>query len=397
MKDIRKYPERLSNWMKVNGYSEETRRRYTAMALALVNEVRQDPSLSFSLAAEKCLARYVQPSGRLVHQYNRIAKRLLEIQNAGKPSYSIPTGLRSEYFRTILFSMRSWDGWTSRGAGMNGYWRGSDFFKWLESRGYSNLADLNLHTVREYAAAKAESFICQRAFRHGMRLLFRYLNATGICRFDIKPFLSFGSSSRTPLLPAFDINDASRLLASFDTSTTVGKRDFAFVMLAMTTGLRSGDLCRIVLTDFDWQSGTLNLVQQKTGKPISVPLTPGASEAVRDYILNGRDNVQSTGLFLTATRPQVPVARHTMSSRFMDLCLAAGIDRKPGDGKSLHSLRRLLGVALSKNDVPVTMVAQVLGHSSVHSSERYLAIDGQTLSDCPLGFDGIKPEGLSWN
>ncbi len=397
MKDIRQCTEILTKWMKANGYTRDTKLRYTAAAHNIAAEICHDPNLSISLAAEKCLERSTKPSGRRISLYIRIADRLNEIMTAGEPSYRPVRCLHSAFFKAILSDMKSWDGWTSPGVGRNGYWRGYNFFQWLESRGHSDFSRLDLSTVREYAAAKMASGYCWRAFRDGMRLLFRYLNATDACRFDITPFLSFGAASRHPLLPAFGLHDASRLLASFDRSTAAGKRDYAFMLLAMTTGVRCGDLCRIVLTDFDWREGTLNLVQRKTGKPISIPLMPGASEAIRDYILNGRSNSRSKEVFLTVFPPYAPVTQHTMSTRFMQLCLAAGIARKPRDGKGLHSLRRLLGVALAKNDVTVPMIAQILGHSSVQSSERYLAIDGQSLCDCPLSFEGIKPEGLSWN
>lgn len=383
--------------MKANGYARATQMRYAATARNIEAEICHNPNLSISLAAEKCFTRSTKPSGRRISLYIRIANRLNEIMTAGEPSYRPVRSHHSAFFKSILSGMKSWDGWTSPGVGMNGYWRGNDFFRWLESRGHSDFSRIDLSTVREYTAVKMASEHCWRSFRDGMRLLFRYLNATDACRFDITPFLSFGAASRHPLLPAFGLDDASRLLASFDRSTVAGKRDYAFVLLAMTTGVRCGDLCRIALTDLDWREGTLNLVQHKTGKPISIPLTPGASEAVRDYILNGRGDSQSKEVFLSVSPPCAPVTQHAMSARFMQLCLAAGIARKPGDGKGIHSLRRLLGVALAKNGVAVPMVAQILGHSSVQSAERYLAIDGQTLCECALSFDGIKPEGLSWN
>ena len=40
--------------------------------------------------------------------------------------------------------------------------------------------------------------------------------------------------------------------------------------------------------------------------------------------------------------------------------------------------------------VPVTTVAQVLGHSNITSTKKYIALDSVHLKECALDFTGIE-------
>lgn len=42
--------------------------------------------------------------------------------------------------------------------------------------------------------------------------------------------------------------------------------------------------------------------------------------------------------------------------------------------------------------IPVTTIAQVLGHAGLESTDRYLSIDLKGLQDCALDFSGISVE-----
>ena len=67
----------------------------------------------------------------------------------------------------------------------------------------------------------------------------------------------------------------------------------------------------------------------------------------------------------------------------------AGIERKPYDGKTFHGLRRHLAKNLIVSGVPVTTIAQILGHQSMESVKQYLSLDGQNLKECALDFSAI--------
>jgi integrase/recombinase XerD len=63
----------------------------------------------------------------------------------------------------------------------------------------------------------------------------------------------------------------TRLLASCDRRTRVGRRDHAILLLLARLGLRSGEVARLALADFDWRAGNV-LVHGKGGRDEWLPL-----------------------------------------------------------------------------------------------------------------------------
>lgn len=73
-----------------------------------------------------------------------------------------------------------------------------------------------------------------------------------------------------------------------DRSTAMGKRDYAMIMTAAVTGIRSVDIINLTFDAIDWINGEIRIIQHKTGKTLALPLTTDVGEAIQDYILNGR-------------------------------------------------------------------------------------------------------------
>ncbi|MBR3539495.1 MAG: tyrosine-type recombinase/integrase, partial [Eubacterium sp.] len=57
-----------------------------------------------------------------------------------------------------------------------------------------------------------------------------------------------------------------------------------------------------------------------------------------------------------------------------------------------HDLRRALGTSLVTTGIPVTTVAQVLGHRNLESTKQYISLDVEHLRDVGLNLDGFMPE-----
>ena len=65
-------------------------------------------------------------------------------------------------------------------------------------------------------------------------------------------------------------------------------------------------------------------------------------------------------------------------------------------GIAFHALRRTAGTRLVESGAELALTAQVLGHASVESSRRYIALADESLRDCCLPLDGLTctREGL---
>lgn len=72
-------------------------------------------------------------------------------------------------------------------------------------------------------------------------------------------------------------------------------------------------------------------------------------------------------------------------------------DMKRLAGARSNALRRTAGIRMVTSGVSVSTVAQILGHTDVESSKRYISLDTESLRGCclNLGTMHTRKEGLS--
>lgn len=185
-------------------------------------------------------------------------------------------------------------------------------------------------------------------------------------------------------------NEVDKILAAIDTNTCAGKRNYAILILAKTTGLRGCDIINLKLTDIDWRLGVISIIQSKTAVRLQLPLLYETGEAIKDYILNGRPSSDCTNVFLRCQAPYTALK----STSSLDAVIErnkkkANISKFPWDGKAFHGVRRGLGRELILADIPITSVMQVLGHSNIDSTKPYVMLHTNELKKCALNFKGI--------
>jgi integrase len=154
--------------------------------------------------------------------------------------------------------------------------------------------------------------------------------------------------------------------------------------------MRASDIAKIKLSDIDWRNNEIHIVQGKTQAPVILPLQKGVGTALADYILNGRPVSNSPEIFLRNLAPfrgfKDGVSVACVLRRRMK---AAGVSHMPGDGKTMHGIRRMLGTQMTIGGVPVTTIAQVLGHQTTRATKPYISLDIEGLRECALGFDSL--------
>jgi integrase/recombinase XerD len=105
---------------------------------------------------------------------------------------------------------------------------------------------------------------CMGNVIYATRLLCEYLQSKGYHNVpsELLPFAL--PPSRKKVLPSFRIAELKAILEQPDRTTSSGKRDYAILMLASVTGLRSVDIANLTLTDIHWAEQTIEIVQHKT-------------------------------------------------------------------------------------------------------------------------------------
>src|SRR5229473_5409214 len=229
-----------------------------------------------------------------------------------------------------------------------------------------------------------------------LKRFFAFLNAAGLSDVRVDGLLAHAAPRRVRALPCFTREETGRLLEGIETGTPCGKRDYAMVVLAVSTGLRCCDIVALRLDEIDWHRDEIRLVQAKTSKPVVLPLPPLAGNAVAEWILHGRPGCDAPEVFVRLKAPLVKLGNSTGSTLMRRRLARAGVDHAARDGKSFHALRRTTGTRLIESGAGLPLAAQILGHARINSSRRYFALASEQLRQCCLPLEDFTctTEGL---
>lgn len=229
-----------------------------------------------------------------------------------------------------------------------------------------------------------------------LKRFFRFLNQQGLAELRVEAMLARVGPRRTRALPCFTREETGQIVAAIETESARGKRDYAMVRLALSTGLRCGDIASLRLDEIDWRRDEIRLVQHKTTAPLTLPLSAEAGNAIADWLLQGRPVCDSPEVFVRLYAPFVKLTGPTGAIIMRRWLAKAGVSHQAHDGKTFHALRRTTGTRLVESGAELALTAQVLGHAGVDSSRRYIALADESLRDCCLPLDGLAPanEGL---
>lgn len=162
-----------------------------------------------------------------------------------------------------------------------------------------------------------------------------------------------------------------------DTTTALGKRDYAMILFASRMGLRSGDIVKLNLKDVNCNQCEINIIQEKTGNLLHLLILQEVRLAVNDY-LSVRPNVKCDRLFLNLKAPYLAVTTSTLRNALRKYISMAGIipkHRKCGP----HALRSSMASSMVNAKISYEVVRKVLGHSSKNTIKHYARIDIENL------------------
>ena len=191
------------------------------------------------------------------------------------------------------------------------------------------------------------------------------------------------------------VDEIRRVLAVIDRRSACGKRDYAMILTTARIGLRISDLRQLELGDLDWRSKTITIVQEKTGRPLSLPLLDDVGWAIIDYVRDGRPETACRKVFVKHRHPfDAFGCASSIACRLSRHAARAEIVFGPGEVCGMHSLRGALAVAMIGNATPIPVVSAVLGHASSDTTQSYyLRFDIDRLRCCALDVEDVIEQG----
>lgn len=153
-------------------------------------------------------------------------------------------------------------------------------------------------------------------------------------------------------------------------------RNRAIVLLLVLSGLRNSELRALTPSDLTFgDDGQITVVNGKGGKRRHVAFPRIAQDAVREYLASG---FRPSGLPDTALLFGVGSTNETWHEidRFsLSTLVKRYVANATGHaGERSHALRHAYASTLLTNDMPIQIIQQQLGHSSIRTTERYASM-----------------------
>lgn len=190
----------------------------------------------------------------------------------------------------------------------------------------------------------------------------------------------------TPSLPrTWNPSELRTVLDTIDRGNPTGKRDYAMLLLITRLGLRASDIKSLRLDSIYWDNNTIEITQHKTKVPVTYPLLNDIGWALIDYLKNGRPLTESPYVFVRHNAPYEAFAPNAAMNRILvKYVREAGVKVGRDVPLGLHSLRHTLASTLLSQGVPLHTISDILGHTSLKSTDIYLHIDIKRLTECAI-------------
>jgi site-specific recombinase XerD len=253
------------------------------------------------------------------------------------------------------------------------------FLKWLAER-HRSFAASRLRDVDDFLIFKGKKGWSRKSacgYASSLRTFFHCAEQRGWC----KPGIAEGiisprlyANEGLPEGPQW--KQVQQLLKGVKGNSAVALRARAVLLLLTVYGLRSGEVSRLLLSDFDWRSETFTVSHSKRGGLQKYPLHREVGDAILEYIRKVRPRTSCRNLFLTLNPPYRGIG-HSSLWRITSLRLdAAGIQcRRRGP----HCLRHACATHLLEQGASLKEIGDLLGHRDANSTRIYAKVHLQQL------------------
>jgi site-specific recombinase XerD len=177
------------------------------------------------------------------------------------------------------------------------------------------------------------------------------------------------------------------LLRSIDTTSAIGLRDYAMLLLIATYGLRASEVVAITLDDIRWRQGTLRIHQRKTSSPLELPLTNEVAAAIVKHLKRTPPPEPYRRIFLRMHAPTGVLNARAIGDVFYSRVRRSGLSI-PLQGA--HCLRHSVARHLLNSETSLKTIGDILGHRTPQSTLTYLRLATEDLRDVALEVPGTR-------
>ena len=263
--------------------------------------------------------------------------------------------------------------------------------KKLESFALSELdnmspQNISYENLQEYIYQLSKNKISERSQARGIssiKAFFKFLLEDEY-RTDNPATLLEGPKLGLYLPDTLSEDDINRIIDCIDTSTDIGNRNRCILEVLYGCGLRVSELVDLKISNINFKENYI-LVEGKGEKTRLVPLANTTAEFIKSYIHTVRNKTKinkkyEDTLFLNS--------RGTNMSRVIVFIIIKELTQKAGISKSIspHTFRHSFATHLLQNGADLRFIQEMLGHSSITTTQVYTHLKTEELRDVILNF-----------
>ena len=270
------------------------------------------------------------------------------------------------------------------------------FFNYLIDNNIYDLKELNKEILLKYLDNIKNDLLSKKiSIYWNLKSIFLYLNDNGILKDNFNLLIPITKRYKQKKLPScFTKEDSEAIINAIKeevSNTPAGYRNYAMFLMIMRLGIRKIDVINLKWENINWESNTITFIQSKTKKINTLPLPNDVGEAIIDYIklerpikIRGNDD----NVFIRAKYPLVKLdAGLSFNKVIKKALIKCNIPLDKYNKIGTHSFRHSLATELINEQVPVTIIASILGHNNDNSTKTYLEINKKSLALCFIGED----------
>lgn len=180
------------------------------------------------------------------------------------------------------------------------------------------------------------------------------------------------------------LEEIEKLISATEENTDLAKRNRCMIEVLYGCGLRVSELTELQISNINFKENYLK-IQGKGDKVRFVPLADYTADFIKNYIDNIRSKQKinpkhSDILFLNSRGAQI--------SRQMVFLIIKEIVRKAGIQKNIspHTFRHSFATHLLQNGADLRFIQEMLGHSSITTTEIYTHLNTEELHETILKY-----------
>ena len=243
---------------------------------------------------------------------------------------------------------------------------------------YENIQEFLFHISKKKFSERT-----QARWISSIKAFFKYL-VEDEAREDNPATLLEGPKLGLYLPDTLSFDDVNRIIEAINISTDLGRRNHCMIEVLYGCGLRVSELIDLKISNINFKESYLK-VEGKGEKVRFVPLAAYTAELIKQYIKEIRSKYKINKkcediLFLNR--------RGSSMSRVIVFIIIKELTEKAGINKKIspHTFRHSFATHLLQNGADLRYIQEMLGHSSITTTEIYTHLKNEELRDVILNY-----------